>query len=533
MPPLVSDGNPVLRRELLNVLRSKKAFVLMFVYAAALIGIVYIAWPPAGDPRAVQSEKTRILFNIFARGQMVMIAMLGPAFSAGCVTVEKERRSLDMLLTTPLRGGALLSGKYLSSAAYLALLTAATAPMVASFLYLPGLDPEEIAGLYVFLLAEACCFSMVGLTASVFLPRTQSALSVAYLAILPVSALLLLVSLAFPRFFHIGAAIWPSGVMAVAILFMYAACRVRIARPFDPAPRSLEDEENSSSQSGLVLMRDRFPDKLLIPSRREEPMEDGANPVLYKEMRCEVFGRGTFFLRIIIQVSMFMSLVFLTFLLMGREHIFVYYLIAFGLLAAPAFACDAFTGERERGTLDMLLTTLLAPRRIVLGKFLASYRLSMMLTGLVGMAMLFYLFVPTQDAPAGFVERLARLCIYVLIVGATVLFETVAAMFVSLLCRTTTASMVTSYAVVFLALVAPVAAEAILRVFTHVRMEEIARYLVTCPFAAAYSVAARGGGEISPLWIPYLAITLSASAALLGVMMKWMRPIMDRVRPAG
>ncbi|MCX7804378.1 MAG: ABC transporter permease, partial [Planctomycetota bacterium] len=318
MPPLFSDGNPVLRRELFNVLRSRKSFVLLFLYAAALTGIVYVAWPPAGEPRAVQSEKTRILFNVFARGQMVMIAMLAPAFSAGCMTVEKERRSLDLLLTTPLRGGAVLWGKYLASAAYLVLLTAATAPMVASFLYLPGLDPEEVAGLYLFLLAESCCFGMVGLTASVFLPRTQAALSIAYLAILPASAILLLVSLAFPRFFHVGAAVWPSAIMATAALSMYVACRSRMARPFDPVPKSW-DEEDVSSQSGLVLVRDRFPDRLLLPSRRDELMEDGTDPVLYKEMRCEVFGRGTLFLRLIIQVSMFMAVVFLTFLYMGYE----------------------------------------------------------------------------------------------------------------------------------------------------------------------------------------------------------------------
>ncbi|MCX7805346.1 MAG: ABC transporter permease subunit, partial [Planctomycetota bacterium] len=218
----------------------------------------------------------------------------------------------------------------------------------------------------------------------------------------------------------------------------------------------------------------------------------------------------------------------------GYEHVFVYYLLAFSVLVAPAFSCNTFTQERERGTLDMLLTTLVPPRRIVLGKFLSSYRLSMMLTGLVGMAMLFYLVAPIQDASVGFGERLARLGIYALIVGSTVLFETVVAMFISLLSGTTSVSMIASYATVLLVLVAPAAAEVILRVFTEVRMEEIARYLVTCPFAAVHSVAPRGAGEaMPPVWIPYLAVTISASAALLGVMAKWMRPLMDSLRPGG
>src|SRR5208283_3699756 len=143
----------------------------------------------------------------------------------------------------------------------------------------------------------------------------------------------------------------------------------------------------------LVLVRDRFPDKLLASARNSEPLPDGVNPVYQKEIRNEIFGRGTLFLRLIIQISMFMSVFFLTFLYMNREYIFAYYLVIFTMLVAPAFACNTFTQERERGTLDLLLTTLVRPGQIISGKFFSCLRLSLFLTGLVGVTLCFYVFV--------------------------------------------------------------------------------------------------------------------------------------------
>ena len=59
---------------------------------------------------------------------------------------------------------------------------------------------------------------------------------------------------------------------------------------------------------GVVIDRDLFPDKLFAPAKRTDLMPDGTNPVLDKELRSEIFSQGTLMLRVVIQVSMVLSI---------------------------------------------------------------------------------------------------------------------------------------------------------------------------------------------------------------------------------
>jgi len=516
--------NPVLRRELLTALRSNKAFVLHFIFLFVLTVVVYLAWPL--DVIATRSERARQLFSIFGQGQLVLLSVLAPAFSASALALEKEKRTIDLLLTSPIRPHTILLGKYLNSVLYLFLLVLSTAPMVSVCVWLPGMAIFEAAGLYVLLMSVAACFGMIGLTCSTFFHRTQASLSITYLVVLPLAMVLLVFANVFDQFFVLSVSIWPSGLLLAATLVMYQACLKRLREPFDPVFKAAE-EEDISTQTGLVLVRDRFPDNLLAPARNDEPLPDGGNPVFQKEMRCEIFGRGTLFLRLIIQISMFMSVVFLTFLYLKKEYIFVDYLVVFSMLVAPAFASNAFTQERERGTMDLLLTTLVTPAQVITAKLLSCCRLSIFLTGLVGITLLFYLLVggPATDGVQhqGFVWRVAFLAVYLLILGVTILFETALGMFCSLICRSTLQSMILTYSVVLVVFGVPIAAQALLLTFASgMDQESIAWACFISPFQAVYSVTPKTLGTAQTyqappaVWPAYVAFAVAVSGLLLG-----------------
>lgn len=518
--------NPVLRRELLTALRSNKAFVLHFVFLFVLTIVVYLAWPL--EAISTESERARQLFIIFGQGQLVLLSVLAPAFSASALALEKEKRTIDLLLTSPIRPHTILLGKYLNSVLYLFLLVLSTAPLVAVCNWLPGIDPYETAGLYVLLLSVAACFGMIGLTCSTFFHRTQASLSITYIIVLPLTLVLMVFShpQVFPQFFSLSVAIWPSGLLLGATLVMYQASLKRLREPFDPVFKAAE-EEDISTQTGLVLVRDRFPDNLLAPARNDDPLPDGGNPVFQKELRCEIFGRGTLFLRLIIQISMFMSVVFLTFLYLKREYIFVDYLVVFSMLVAPAFASNAFTQERERGTMDLLLTTLVTPSQIISAKLFACCRLSLFLTGLVGITLIFYLLVGGTSTDGGvqqgFEWRVVYLAIYLLILGTTILFETSLGLFCSLICRSTMQSMILTYTVVLVIFGVPIAGQALLRTFASSMDEQaIAWACFSSPFQAVHSVTPKVVGMAQPVqepaivWPAFVAFGLAASGLLLG-----------------
>ena len=64
----------------------------------------------------------RRLFDIFFLGQFFLVSLMAPTFAAGSITGEKERKTYEMLLASPLRPGTILVGKLLSSLSYLVIL---------------------------------------------------------------------------------------------------------------------------------------------------------------------------------------------------------------------------------------------------------------------------------------------------------------------------------------------------------------------------------------------------------------------------
>jgi ABC-type transport system involved in multi-copper enzyme maturation permease subunit len=136
--------NPVLQRELLVNLRMGRAFVLLFLYQALLGVVVYFAWPQ--DTRldmTVNSQsgtQTRRLVDLFFVGQYVLASMMAPSFAAGSITGEKERKTYEMLLASPLRPSAIVFGKLVASLSHLAVLVFASLPIVMLCLPLGGVS---------------------------------------------------------------------------------------------------------------------------------------------------------------------------------------------------------------------------------------------------------------------------------------------------------------------------------------------------------------------------------------------------------
>ena len=142
-------------------------------------------------------------------------------------------------------------------------------------------------------------------------------------------------------------------------------------------------EQEAQEAIGLVIQRDQFPDRLFAPAKRDDLMNDGDNPVYEKEMRSEIFSQGTLMLRLVIQVSMVLAIPLMAVCLyIAAENApwYISYVLLFNMLVGPVFSAGSVTSERERQTLDLLLTTSITPWQILGGKLLAGLRVSSVLT---------------------------------------------------------------------------------------------------------------------------------------------------------
>src|SRR6056297_3155163 len=177
--------NPVLQRELLVNLRTRRAFLLLALYQLLLAVVVLIAWPSeerldlTGNPRSA-----RKLVDLFFLGQYVSASLMAPSFAAGAITGEKERKTYEMLLASPLRPGAIVLGKMVAALTHIGMLIVASLPIIVLCLPLGGVSVYEVVAAYVGLIVSVILFGAIGIAASSYFKRTSASLAVSYLVVL-------------------------------------------------------------------------------------------------------------------------------------------------------------------------------------------------------------------------------------------------------------------------------------------------------------------------------------------------------------
>ncbi|MEN6494706.1 MAG: ABC transporter permease subunit, partial [Thermoguttaceae bacterium] len=141
--------NSVLQRELLVNLRMHRAFLLLLFYVALLGVVVYVAWPSEQRLDLTTSpEEAKRLINMFFLGQYVLMSLMAPSFAAGAITGEKERKTYEMLLASPMLPGAIVLGKLFASLSHLAVLVFCSLPIVMLCLPLGGVSLHEVLATY-------------------------------------------------------------------------------------------------------------------------------------------------------------------------------------------------------------------------------------------------------------------------------------------------------------------------------------------------------------------------------------------------
>lgn len=486
--------NPVLQHELLSNLRMPRAFLLLAAYVGLLGLVVYLAWPQDQKLDLAQPEVAKRLVNLFFLGQYMLASMMAPSFAAGAITGEKERHSYEMLLASPLRPGAIVLGKLLAALTHLGILMLCSLPIVMLCLPLGGVSPYEVLAAYVAMIASVALFGMISLWASSFFKRTSASLVVSYLMILPLA---MLAVLSWNQLGQISEARLTLSLTVVPILCValggifwhYTAHRLMYPGDLGSGGDDAIDLETEAREAvGLYIKRDEFPDRLFAPPKRNDFLPEGANPIYDKEMRSEIFSQGTLMLRLVIQISMGLALplmyVFL-YKLPWMAPWYISYVLLFNLLIGPVFSAGSVCNERERQTLDLLLTTLITPWQMLWGKLLSGLRVSSVLSSfllwpvLLGCAML----------PL-YWRNLLTFGGYVLIFALACLTTALTALACSTLFRKTATSLITSYTVIIVLFGAPLAARFFADTFfPKTPAAEVAQVLtIASPFAATFAL---------------------------------------------
>lgn len=196
-----SSVSTIMAKELRSRFRGRRAFGVLTLYLAVLAAIAYGAYvvvgPDARNQAALgnpfdgsgnlpnaSATVGQAIFALLSVFQLLLASLIAPAFTAGAISLEREKQTLDMLVSTPMRPGGIVVGKLLSALAFVVLMIVAAIPISALVLMYGGAKVDDILRQQVVLFTSAIGFGVIGLFYSALIKRTQTATVLTYTTIL-------------------------------------------------------------------------------------------------------------------------------------------------------------------------------------------------------------------------------------------------------------------------------------------------------------------------------------------------------------
>lgn len=173
-------SNPVTVKELRGRMRGRRAFVTLTLYLLILsvaITLVYLAYTAAttSPGNTAASTAGKGLFAAVLAVQVFLVAFIGPAFTAGAISGERERQTFDLLRTTLLSAESFVLGKLVSALSYVFLLVLVAVPLQSIAFLLGGLSLTELVVAQALVLIAAITYALYGLWCSAAMRTTLAA----------------------------------------------------------------------------------------------------------------------------------------------------------------------------------------------------------------------------------------------------------------------------------------------------------------------------------------------------------------------
>ncbi len=193
--------NPVFKKELKLSVRSARLPAVMLVYNSVLAFIsLLIFYTIIGNAQwsgLMDFTSVILLYIVVISIEGVLLAFIIPALTANSISGERERQTLDILLTTRLTPFGIISGKLMSSVSMIVLLVISSLPVISIVFIFGGISLGEILYIVIYLIFAAIFFGTIGITCSAVFKKTPSATVAAYGIVLGLCAGTALLVLAF------------------------------------------------------------------------------------------------------------------------------------------------------------------------------------------------------------------------------------------------------------------------------------------------------------------------------------------------
>jgi ABC-type Na+ efflux pump permease subunit len=400
---------PVFTRQAAIAPRRLWFFAARTVFVAALFGIVLTSWQlligsqrveNLGDLAWFGAAVTRILAPLQLAVAMPFSALL----VASAVALEKDRKTLELLLMTNLSNSELVLGKLLAGMLTVVMVVVAALPLFMIIALLGGVSVGQVLRIETVTLVSALVAGSLGSTIALWRDKTFQALAMTALVIvmwlvgweivatgvlgdqvlgIPIETWGVAMSpwraiqaAAEPVFGNIGTAEFVNGPVgwyslaalgATIFLNAIAIGRVRVWNP----TREIQLSDDNEAEASANVHR--------APGKVREVWD---NPVLWREVRTRAYGKRAIIIRLaywVVFAASFGAILATASAPVGQHRgpsaaaQSVTALLVVSLILLNAAAVTAITSERDSRALDLLLVTDLSPKEIVFGKLIGAF----------------------------------------------------------------------------------------------------------------------------------------------------------------
>lgn len=191
--------NPIIEREFIGLLRTRKALAMLVATAIVFALLVILRWP-TDSVVGRSGAQSRQVFQLFGYGLLALLVLMVPVFPAASIVHERIKGTMALLLNSPMRPISIYFGKLIGVMGFVLLLLLMSVPAAAACYVMGGLSlTNDIARLYGILILACLQFVTLGLLVSTHAGSTDSALRITFGVVL-----LLVIVVLGPNFFFQG-----------------------------------------------------------------------------------------------------------------------------------------------------------------------------------------------------------------------------------------------------------------------------------------------------------------------------------------
>ena len=176
----------VLTKELRTRMRGRRTAVVVTVYLLLLSSLggltLYIQleqFRSGFNPGAAPAVGFQ-LFSTLSLFQLFLVIFIVPGLTGAAIAGERDRQTLDLLLSTQVSALWIVLGKILASLSYVFLLMVAALPLFSLVFLFGGVSPGQVGLVFVISLVSALTLGTIGIFLSVLIRSGPTATVLAY-----------------------------------------------------------------------------------------------------------------------------------------------------------------------------------------------------------------------------------------------------------------------------------------------------------------------------------------------------------------